>query len=246
MAVLVSSGAVGASAATVVTPTDLLPGLPAIVSTRDWLFLFTACTLASATVATPAGWTTLYNLTGTNGRVVLFVRRATGADSAPTVTWSGLTTGAAGTPCGAQILNYGQGFGEVLGALSINVQGTVNDQAASTTVMAGGTAVTTTTPNAIVFSQGIRASSTATGIAEAGTGITWTNVMAHQIASGATALHCVSYGNLAVPATLGAHTWTITGGTSVASSGVTTGLSPTLDQVPALVSVGVRMRCRGA
>jgi hypothetical protein len=231
----ISVGTLAVSAATVVTPTSLLPGLPSVRTAGDWLIMATASTSATATVGTPSGWQSLVNGLGTFGRAVLFARKSVGGgDSAPTVTWSGLTAGSTGTPCTARIINMGVGFGESGGLLIVDATGAVSNQAASTTIMAGGSAVTANTAGAIVFGTGVRQDEAATAIADAGTGAAWSAMFADQSTSGNDMLSATSFAIKNPPGVVGDHTFTIGGGTSVGSSGVMVVVQPSTDAVPTL------------
>lgn len=241
---MIANGTQAASADPVVTPTNLVPGLPGTLSVGDWLFCFTACTSLTATVATPAGWQSTGNVVGANGRVVCFAKKVAGGETAPTVAWSGLTTGLAGTPCSARIFNMGTGFNEVAGTLQIEVLGAVSDQAASTTTMAGGAAVTTTNPGAICFAMGVRQNEALTAIGDAGTGLAWTAVMADTNVSGAGIMHAMSWGIKTAPGVIGAHTWAVTSTASVASSGVILSLQAALDPVPTVTLTKSRLQLR--
>lgn len=125
------------SAGNVATPTNLTPSTGSGYAIGDVLLCFTACRSATPTVATPSGWTLLLNVTGTNGRIALFGKIATSTiEAAPTVAWSGLTTGTSGTPCGARI----QAFRGL--SLDVDVTSTIQNGAASTTASASGNAMT--------------------------------------------------------------------------------------------------------
>src|SRR4051794_2447533 len=116
-------GAVVASAATVVTPTTLTPATGSGYAIGDTLLCFTACRSATPTVATPAGWTSILNVTGTNGRLVLFGKvAASTSEAAPSVVWSSLTTGASGTPVQAVVAAFRN-----LASLVADVAGAAND-----------------------------------------------------------------------------------------------------------------------
>lgn len=242
---IVAIGSLAASAATVVTPTDLVPGLPGTMTAGDWLFCYTTSTSATATVSTPAGWANLCDVAGTNGRMALFSHKVVGGETAPTFTWSGLTAGATGTPCDAHIVNMGTGFGETAGALVVHVLGAASNQAASTTVMAGGAGITTTADNTVLFAMGVRGDDAATGLVDAGgVGASWAGIFGDQSTSGNDMLTAMSWAEKATAGTVTDHTWTISGGTSVTSSGVMLALAPQTDPVPALVRTYSRVRLR--
>lgn len=245
---VVSAGTYSEGAATVVTPTALAPGLPATRSNGHWMFCVTQAGSATATVATPTSWQSIYNVVGTHGRLALFVRKVDGSETAPTVTWSGLTTGATGTPTYARIINMGSGFYDIAGTLQVDVIGAVSDQAASATVMAGGAAITTLTDGAYVFSQGLFRDDVLTGISDAGTGITWAGILADAVTTGSDMLIGWSWGTKTPVGEVGAHTWTLTGATAFPSSGVMVAFPPEpppVDTVPApltLTRSPIRMR----
>lgn len=223
------------SAATVVTPTSLTPALPTTRTNDDWLFCFTYCPSATPTVATPASWQLLWNITGTTGRIACFALKVDGSEVAPTVTWSSLTTGAAGTPCHARIINFGTGWLESAGALVVDTLGTVSNQAADATIQAGGATLTTTAADTWIFAHGTRPSSTLSGVVDAGGEPTpWALGQADATTSGADGYGFMSYGvGPSAGSVVNAHTWTLTGGASVASSGVmiAIALAPAVDAV---------------
>lgn len=219
-------GALVASADSVATPTSLVPPLPATRSTGDWLFCFTACTSAAATVATPSGWQSVANVTGTNGRMVLFARKVAGGEANPTVTWSSLTTGTSGSPCDAHITNMGTGFKEVAGLLQVEVLGSVSNQASSATVVAGGTGITTSNDPTYVFAMGVRQDDAASSITDAGTGLVWGGLNGDQTTSGIDMLTALSWGTKSPAGAIGDHTWVLTGGVAAVSSGVMLALLP--------------------
>lgn len=241
---VIANGTQAASADPVVTPTNLVPGLPGTLTVGDWLFCFTACTSTTATVATPSGWQSACNVVGANGRLVCFAKKVAGGETAPTVAWSGLTTGLAGTPCNARILNMGTGFNEVAGVLQTEVLGAASDQAASPTTMAGGAAITTVSPGAICFAMGVRQSEVISAIGDAGVGLTWTAVIADTNVSGNGFVHAMSWGIKTAPGVIGAHTWTVTSTASVTSSGVILSLQAALDPVPTVTLTKSRLQLR--
>src|SRR5215207_8733275 len=76
--------------------------LPATRPAGDVLILYTSVLRTiTATCATPSGWTLLagpITSSGTTGRAYIFGLPVTGSETAPTVAWTGLTTGTTGTP----------------------------------------------------------------------------------------------------------------------------------------------------
>ena len=142
-------GAAVTSANNVTNPTTLTPALPAH-AVGDLLLCYTACRSATPTVAC-AGWTQLANVTGTNGRMALFGKIATSAsETAPSVVWSGLTTGTSGTPVQAQCSVF------TGTQLNVGALGTIENGAASATVSASGTGITTVADNALVLALSAR------------------------------------------------------------------------------------------
>jgi hypothetical protein len=151
------------SATSVVTPTTLTPGTGTGYAVGDVLLCFTACRSATPTVATPAGWTLLLNMTGTNGRFALFGKvAASTSEAAPSVVWSGLTTGNSGTPCGARV----QAFKNL--SLTVDVQSLIENGAASTTVSASGPSVTLLSAKDLVLCLSSRLDDAGTWSAPAG------------------------------------------------------------------------------
>jgi hypothetical protein len=236
---VISGGASDFSAATVVDPTDLLPDLPSPRSVYDWMFCWTVSTSTSATVTTPADWQLIFNVVGTYGTLALFAKRIVGDEVSVTVTWSGLTTGASGTPCIAEVINMGTGFAEdVDGRLIVNVLGPVSNQAASSTVFAAGGGMTTTVDGAIVLLTGVRRDDTLSGWTQVGTGVTTAIINSVPTTSGADAHMLMWWGVMPTAGVLSDYTWTITGAVSSTSSGVMVALVPTppeIDYAPTLI-----------
>jgi hypothetical protein len=232
---IISAGVSSFSASNVATPTSLTPTLPSILTTGDWIFCFTTSTSASATVATPSGWQSLCNVAGANGKAACFARVVDGTETAPTVTWSGLTTGTGGTPCYARLVNAGTGWLVSGGALTVDIVSGVSDQVADTTIMAAGASFTAVSGNTWVWAIGVRLDDVATGVVDAGgEPVAWTIIFGDNTTSGADMLAVVGYGlGPTAGSTVTTHTWTITGGTSVASSGVMIAiqLEPIVDSV---------------
>lgn len=161
-----SPGAAVASANNVANPTTLNPTLPAHAP-KDTLLCATFCRSATPTVATPSGWIQLLNVAGANGRIALFGKIAASAsESAPSVVWSGMTTGTTGTPAQAQCAVFTGLFDDI--ANLIDVIGAVENGAASTTVAASGAAITTLTDNALILCLGTRLDDAGTWSAPAG------------------------------------------------------------------------------
>jgi hypothetical protein len=216
---LVSVGAKAEGPTNVQNPTTLSATVPTSSTVGDWWFCHTACTSTTATVATPAGWQVVYVAGGTAGQVALFARKTDGTETAPDITWTGVTTGNSGTPSLARILNWGTGFAESGGALVIDVLGTASSLAASATAVAGGADITVAAPYAIVFSHGMRQDDAATGIADIGTGVAWASTIGDNTISGTDMMHITAWGITDGPGDM-THSWTLTGANSAISSGV--------------------------
>lgn len=231
---LIGNGSAVGSAASVATPTTLTPTNPATRSNGDWLFSLTTCTLQTATVAEGTDWDVMFDVAGTVGRLAMFARKVDGSEAAASITWSGLTTGTSGTPCHAKTSNMGQGFLEVDGLPVIDVLGAVSNQASSATVNAGGAALTTVADDTFVFALGVRLDDALSAIADAGgSPVSWANIQGDVDASGADMGHFASAGVGPRPAgVVAAHTWTITAGSSVASTGVMVAFVLEVDTTP--------------
>lgn len=232
---LIGNGTAVGSASTVATPTTLVPGLPTTRSNGDWLFAVTSCTSASATVSEGTDWDPLYDVTGTVGHLACFQRKVDGSEAAASITWAGLTTGAAGTPCHAKTSNLGQGFLEDASSLLIiDVLGAVSNQSASSTINAGGATLTTVLNDTFVIAHGVRLNAALSAIADAGgSPVSWANIQGDLDLSGADMAHFASVGVGPSPAgAITAHTWTITGGSSITSTGVMVALALAVDVAP--------------
>lgn len=200
----------------VVNPTTLTPANPTGYAVGDTLLCFTACRSATPTVATPAGWTSILNITGTNGRLALFAKRAAStSEAAPSVVWSGMTTGTAGTPAEAQVAAFKN---LDVPATVADVTGAVANGAASTATSAGGAAITTLAANDLVVSLTTRLDDAFTTFtAPAG----FTNVAAASgTVSGSDMAIGWAYQVKAAAGAVTAPNFGLTGATSFASSGV--------------------------
>lgn len=235
----ISSGTVAASAASVVNPTVLSPGLPATRSNDDWLFCFTSSAAFSATVATPAGWQALWNSTSPSsiGRLMCFACKVTGSETAPTISWTGVSTGTSGHASLARIMNLGNGFTEDFSAaLVLDDVGGVSESLSSSTVQAGGDSIAPTINDTFVIAQGVRISATVTTVTDTGgSPVTWAQLLSDTTTSGSDLAQFVSVG--VGPTTAGTpvtdHTWTLTGGAATSSSGIMVGLQVAgVDDVP--------------
>jgi hypothetical protein len=150
------------TANSVLNPTNLAPGLPTTRATDDVLLCFTESRSNSATCATPAGWTLLANVasgTASGGRIYVFGLVVDGTETAPTVTWSGLTTGTSGSACQARILSVG-GV-DVSGGASAILDGTVQNTDATVTSSITVPSVTTSLANSCQFEVVTRMNDTA-------------------------------------------------------------------------------------
>jgi hypothetical protein len=149
--------------------------------------------------------------------------------------WSSLTTGASGTPCTARVLNWGSGWLEdVSNHLIVDTLGAVTDQAASSTINAGGTGFTTS-GGTYVFGHGVRADDALSAIVDTGgEPVPWVLFVADSTTSGADMMQIIS-ANDGPPAgsVINDHSWTLTGGASFVSSGLMIGMavSPPVDAV---------------
>jgi hypothetical protein len=211
-------GAAVASAGNVVTPTTLTPPTGTGYAVGDTLLCFTACSSATPTVATPAGWTSILNVTGTNGRIALFAKvAASTSEAAPSVVWSGLTIGTSGTPCQAMVAAFTNLEDSVLASMA-DVVGASANGAASTATSAGGAAITTTLDKSLVLSLTTRLDDAFTTFtAPAG----FTNVTAAQgTTSGADFAMGWAYQVKTPAGAVTAPNFGLTGASSFASTGV--------------------------
>lgn len=198
------------------TPTTLNPPLgPYVVG--DTLVCLTTCRSGTPTVATPSGWTEVVNVAGTNGRLAIFTKRAlTGSESAPAVTWSGLTTGNSGTPPGAQCAT-------MVGAHSaVDVAGTVANGTASTATSVGGTALTTLTNGAIVLAATTRLDDAGTFTAPGGFAMVGQGGTTH----GSDMALAWAWQEKVTAGSVSAPSFGLSGASSFASSGVMVALVP--------------------
>ncbi|HEX8753228.1 MAG TPA: hypothetical protein VF731_07415, partial [Solirubrobacterales bacterium] len=95
----------------VANPSTLSPTKAAATQNGDLMVLFTFSRSITATCATPDGWTLidgpLRSGTASGGTWYVYARIATGAaQDAPSVVWTGLTTGTSGDSCSAAIVAY--------------------------------------------------------------------------------------------------------------------------------------------
>lgn len=220
---LIAAGSFADTANSVVNPAILTPTLPGTRTNGDRLMCFTFCTSATATVALSAGWQSLWNAAGSAGRVAGFTCLVTGSETAPTVTWTGTTTGTSGTPCVAIVINIGTGLLETGGLLTVDATSAFSDDTTSG-VQAGGAAFYTVTPDAWIFAHGVRRDSSLSSVATAGGAPVspWINMVAATTTSGAGMAYFLAMG--AGPTLSGdlvtEHSWSLTGAIAVASSGL--------------------------
>lgn len=155
-----SVGAVTFNPNTVVDPTDLAPSLPATRVSGNVLVLITACRSITATCATPAGWTKHADYpqtsgTASGGKFYVFFLVCTGSEVAPTVTWTGVTTGTSGDSSSAVILCYRNV--DTSGGAAAIADGTAvkSDQAAQTTNIPIAS-MTTTLDNSLAIAPNMK------------------------------------------------------------------------------------------
>lgn len=107
----INVGTAVVSANSVANPTTFSPGIPASMATGDLMLCITTSRSNSATVAAPSGWTVFPGFpvqsgTASGGTIYVFYRWWVSGDAAPSVSWSGVTTGTSGDSCMAQIAGY--------------------------------------------------------------------------------------------------------------------------------------------
>lgn len=209
-------GAIVASATSVATPTTLAPALPTNIADGHVVLCFTTCRSATPTVATPTSWAVILNLTGTNGRLALFARvKDPTWSAAPSVVWSGLTTGTAGTPVQAQCA-AARDLKIISNVPVLDVTGTVANGAASTSSSAGGAAVTTVLAEDLVLALSTRLDDAGTWTAPAG----FTTIGAGGTPSGADMAQAWAWKVKSPAGSEAAADFGLSGATSFASSGV--------------------------
>lgn len=211
------AGVAVASANNVGNPTTLAPALP-VHAVGDLLLCYTACRSATPTVAC-AGWTQLANVAGTNGRLALFGKIATSAsETAPSVVWSGMTTGTSGTPAQAQCAVF------TGTQLSADIVGTVENVASSTTVAASGTPVTTLTADDLILTMSVRSDDVGTWTMPAG----FTRIGDALTTSGADMSFGWAYQIQAVPGSSAPADFSVPSAVAVNSSGIQVALKEIL------------------
>lgn len=148
------------TANSVANPTNLAPTKNASTVNGDLMVLITASRSITATVATPSNWNLVSGFpkasaTASGGKIYAFTRIADGsASDAPTVTWTGLTTGTSGDSCSARILSFQNG--------TTTADGTppaANDAASTTSITIP--AHTTSLAQSLVIGAAIRINDTA-------------------------------------------------------------------------------------
>lgn len=208
---IIAAGLPAVSASPVVNPTVLSAGLPTVRSIGHQVLLWTCTTSATATVSTPSGWQSVYQVAGANGSLALFARKLVGGEADPSLTWTGVTTGASGTPSIARTINMGTDFGEdVSGLLQVDVQSPVSDLSTATDT-AGGLEAEVMVNNSIVFCHGVFGDDAMTGIVDAATGITLELLAADGTTSGTDLVQMMSWGTRTPAGIIGDHTWALTG-----------------------------------
>lgn len=152
-----AAGAAVFSANSVANPTALSPVKNAATVNGDLMLLIAESRSETTIPATPNGWTRLIALPGNavkGGSIWVYSRIATGgAQDAPTISFSGLTTGTSGDSCGARIISWS-------GAQAVQ-DGTVpaaTDTAATTSWTVP--AITTTKGNTLVVAISVKISDT--------------------------------------------------------------------------------------
>jgi hypothetical protein len=138
---------------TVVNPTSLTPGNPTRQA-GDAEILVTFCRSITATCATPSGWSLLpgfpvRSATASGGTWYAFGLVTDGTEAAPTVTWTGVTTGTSGDTSQAVILAYSGVDTSGGGAALFDVPRTVSDSGSQTTTVAVP-AITTLLDNSMI------------------------------------------------------------------------------------------------
>jgi hypothetical protein len=100
------------SANSVAASTTLAPTKNASTAVGDLMILFTESRSRTASCAQPSGWNLVSGFpvasaTTSGGQMYVFTRIADGtATDAPSVAWTGLTSGTTGDSCGARIVTY--------------------------------------------------------------------------------------------------------------------------------------------
>jgi hypothetical protein len=212
--VLDTVGAAVGSANNVATPTTLTPVLPAHAAGK-LLLAATFCRSGTPTVATPAGWTQLINVVGTNGRIALFGKiAASGSEANPAIVWSGLTTGTSGTPVQAQCAVFTGALETITGIT--DVLGAVENGAAATATAASGSAITTLAANDLVLSLSCRLDDVGTWTPPAG----FTAIGSALTTSGADMSFAWAYLVQATPGSVAPADFGLAGASSFASTGI--------------------------
>lgn len=143
------------TANSVANPTNLSPVKNAATQNGDLMLCVAESIRQSATVSTPTGWVLLTGFpvasgTSGGGRIYVFARIADGgANDAPTVTWSGLTTGTSGDSSSAQIISFSSALYDQSGAIPA-----ATDTAATTSFTLPG--ITTNVNNAMAVGIAMR------------------------------------------------------------------------------------------
>lgn len=216
---LISSGTQAATAASVATPSTLTPGLPGTRQNGDVLFCLTSCRSATPTVSV-SGWTQHFSVTGTFGRIALFSRVVDGTEAAPSVVWTGLTTGNSGTPALA-IVSCFRNLKVVAGDPVIQIQGNVANQVASSTQATWGGGFGGTAKNqSLRFALVTRQDDAGTWTPQFIGGVSWTANNHATTTSGADMSQHWDYFVMPTGGSIGGGGYDIAGGASAGSSGI--------------------------
>jgi hypothetical protein len=224
MAVPSAFGAAVASAdPTPLDTTTLNPPIPAGATgwqAGDTLICFTASNHPGPTVATPAGWTEILNVTGTYGRLVLFAKVAVGSESAPNVVWSSVQQAGAGA-VQARIAAFRNLDNADLASM-VEVVGTIGNNGPAANSSTGGVGITTLSDHSMVMTLTTRQDDV--GTANNGSGGSTLVTPLFGTTSGPDFAMGWSWQRKAVPAATGTITIGLTGAVSAASTGVTLAL----------------------
>jgi len=221
-----SNGGYYETPTTVPASTNPTIALPVLRFVGEMMMIVTIASVgATSVVAGPAGWTQIINA-GTNVKIGVFIRLVDGTETQPSITWSGLTTGTAGSPVIATMYNIAgllQNQASVL-----DVAGAPLEQVASSTVQAGGAAITTVTANAVVFLIAARLDDDIIGGMDSppATEFPWTRLGFEWTTSGTDNGFEVYWGTKATPGVVAQKTLSMTGASSDASTGVMFALKP--------------------
>lgn len=204
--------------------------LPGIRFTNELLLMLTMAPAANGTSTVTTGpgasWTTLFLNVGVNMKMSAWVRLVDGTETSPSITWGGLTIGTGGSPAIACCMCIAGLQQSVTGIA--DVVGTPMEQAASSTIQAGGNGITTVTPNAVVFLIAARTDDDIIGGMDnpPATEFPWTRLDFEWTTSGADAGFEMYWGTKVTPGAIAAKTLSMTGATSDTSTGIMFALKP--------------------